>query len=730
MPKVVTLNSQSKWSIGFFIQSAIYSITLILFLIGAVAFFGTSRLSSDLHFLRSEINSVQSGIGQAIDSLKNLTSQVDKLSTAEQAFVKLSDLEKRLTENQQSSVDIDEALEKFAALSAQNNKGLSVINNATSKIEENLLLISGPYQGLINAAQSLDRQSMGLLINSYAMINNNPQALKQSEANIKDMFRKLSAITKLIHKINVTKEMRQNLVTVKKRLRPFRSSLRKYNKSEDPQFRITSSKTIIIKGGEIVALADKITSQASDLAKKGIKDALDFTATSKKQIDQQREVNIKGNVILDASITMVANANLSNTELAQLLSANLKELGQSLSIIPIVSENIYNSIEKMQARVSDDQSGRLDEVKNRAAIAKRNSETIPVLILTICVIALLLSAIIITLLRRKIVKPLSGFVSGVLRITDNDLTTKISANGAVGELKRLINDVNTLVDGLNNNVRDMHNAGENIAISAHDMNDASVKTQNSLGHQAEVTEEIVTETEELTEMFKAIAENTSLAVQTATTAEQEVQLSMTNINESVTKISQLSNTIQEAEQSMLLLKTDSDDIGNILNVIQGVAEQTNLLALNAAIEAARAGDQGRGFAVVADEVRKLAQNTSSATVEIRALIEKLQINAQKGALTMAQSMLKVEDNVAATQQVYTALDSTARSVEKISTLNKEIESATHSRMSSVEDISTKLRKISTYTQQTSATAAENVIASENLDKTSANLKQLVARFKV
>ena len=231
-------------------------------------------------------------------------------------------------------------------------------------------------------------------------------------------------------------------------------------------------------------------------------------------------------------------------------------------------------------------------------------------------------------------------------------------------------------------------------------------------------------------MFKAIAENTSLAVQTASTAEQEVQLSMTNINESVTKISQLSDTIQEAEQSMLLLKTDSDDIGSILNVIQGVAEQTNLLALNAAIEAARAGDQGRGFAVVADEVRKLAQNTSSATVEIRALIEKLQINAQKGALTMAQSMLKVEDNVTATQQVYTALDSTARSVEKISTLNKEIESATYSRMSSVEDISTKLRKISTYTQQTSATAAENVIASENLDKTSANLKQLVARFKV
>jgi methyl-accepting chemotaxis protein len=730
MQKDATLKAQPNWSIGFFIQSAIYSITLILFLIGAVAFFGTSRLSNDLDFLRSEITSVQEGMGQAIKTLQSLTAQVAKLSEAEKAFVKLSNLEKKLVENQHSSADIDDALKKFAQLAEQNNKGLSVINTATNKIEENLLLISGPYQGLIDAAQNMDRESMLLLINSFEMINNNPKALKKSEANIKNIFRQLSAITKLIHKITVTKEMRQNLVIVKKRLRPFRSILRKYNKSQDPQFRFTTSKKMIVKGEEIVTLAAKIASQASTMAKDGIKDALNFTSQSKKQIDQQREASKKGNVILDESITMVASANSANQELASLLTVNLHDLGESLSIIPQVSANISGSIATMQAKVSDDQSGRLDAVKDRAKQAEQNSKTIPVLILTICIIAIALSALIIILLRRWIVKPLSRFVSGVQRVTDNDLTTHINDKGAVGELKILISDVNTLVDGLNNNVRDMMSAGENIASSAHNMNDASVKTQDSLGHQEQITSEIVSETEELTHMFKSIAANTSVAVETASSAEQAVQLSMTNINEAVTKISQLSDTIQEAEQSMLQLKTDSDDIGKILNVIHGVAEQTNLLALNAAIEAARAGDHGRGFAVVADEVRQLAQNTSSATVDIRNLIEKLQVNAQKGASTMAQGMQRVEDNVAATQQVYDALDSTARSVEEISTLNKEIETSTHSRMSSVEDISNKLREISNYTQQTSATASENVTASEKLDQTSANLKELVERFKV
>ncbi len=97
---------------------------------------------------------------------------------------------------------------------------------------------------------------------------------------------------------------------------------------------------------------------------------------------------------------------------------------------------------------------------------------------------------------------------------------------------------------------------------------------------------------------------------------------------------------------------------------------------------------------------------------------------------MAIGMSSVEDNVAATQQVYDALDSTVKSVENISKVNKQIEAATHSRISSVEDISVKLREISNYTQQTSITADQNVEASHDLDITSNNLKQLVKRFKI
>jgi methyl-accepting chemotaxis protein len=92
--------------------------------------------------------------------------------------------------------------------------------------------------------------------------------------------------------------------------------------------------------------------------------------------------------------------------------------------------------------------------------------------------------------------------------------------------------------------------------------------------------------------------------------------------------------VSEASKVIKSLVEGTNNIGNVLESIQGIAAQTNLLALNAAIEATRAGETGRGFAVVADEVRTLAQRTQTSTVDIQDLLLRLKTEANNAVTSM------------------------------------------------------------------------------------------------
>lgn len=110
-------------------------------------------------------------------------------------------------------------------------------------------------------------------------------------------------------------------------------------------------------------------------------------------------------------------------------------------------------------------------------------------------------------------------------------------------------------------------------------------------------------------------------------------------------IQTIKNMVGNAATAIQELGQQSEQIGDILEVINGIAEQTNLLALNASIIAAQAGEHGRGFAVVAGEVRELAERTRGATQEIRQIIQSFQTKVLQGSAAMTQSLDAVEAGV-------------------------------------------------------------------------------------
>jgi len=165
------------------------------------------------------------------------------------------------------------------------------------------------------------------------------------------------------------------------------------------------------------------------------------------------------------------------------------------------------------------------------------------------------------------------------------------------------------------------------------------------------------------------------------------------IKSSSTLIERLEATTKQSEYYLAELQQKSQEIGGIVDVIQGVAEQTNLLALNAAIEAARAGENGRGFAVVADEVRTLAQSTQMSTQKISDMVEALNGGIDQITRSMNEGRQLTLETVSRNRDTEQELNAIINTIDRISMMNEQIASSTEEQSQVTDEFNRKLREI-------------------------------------
>lgn len=190
------------------------------------------------------------------------------------------------------------------------------------------------------------------------------------------------------------------------------------------------------------------------------------------------------------------------------------------------------------------------------------------------------------------------------------------------------------------------------------------------------------------------------------------------------------NATNHASQIIADLKTDTDNIGNVVNVINGIAEQTNLLALNAAIEAARAGESGRGFAVVADEVRSLATKTQESTKQISDNISKLQKEADGAVLAMTQGKDQAEISLSQTKESQEFADSLHKAITQISSLHGLIEEEMGGQLEQTNTINQALSNIELHNQQSMQEAEIMEQTSEKLAKIYSHIETSTKELKI
>jgi len=316
----------------------------------------------------------------------------------------------------------------------------------------------------------------------------------------------------------------------------------------------------------------------------------------------------------------------------------------------------------------------------------------------------------------------------VQQVAEGDLCVDIKL--AANDQTSLLASIANMQLKLREIVGEISSYAEQVAAASTEL--AQTSEQAHAGVQTQVAElgASATAMTEMTATLEEVARNTLDTANASSTALSTADDGRSAVHATLNSIENLGRDMKLATQSINELKDDSDQIGNILTVIEAIAQQTNLLALNAAIEAARAGEAGRGFAVVADEVRSLASRTMTSTAEIQTMIERLQTGSERAVQVVNTSMQGTLTSIENAQEMDAKLTHIVEAVQNIDRYAQQIASATEEQTQVSRDLNQSIHNINGIAEQTADNIYHSSEASAALAKLAEQLKAQVGHFRV
>jgi methyl-accepting chemotaxis protein len=285
---------------------------------------------------------------------------------------------------------------------------------------------------------------------------------------------------------------------------------------------------------------------------------------------------------------------------------------------------------------------------------------------------------------------------------EGDLSRRLDVAGQSGDLMKLGNAINTLLESVSDIVSGVKNAAAEVLRGAEEISQGNANLSQRTEEQSSSLEETASSMEEMTSTVKQNADNAGQANQLATAARDQAEKG--------------GAVVGSAVKAMADINESSKKISDIIGVIDEIAFQTNLLALNAAVEAARAGEQGRGFAVVATEVRSLAGRSATAAKEIKELIQ--------------DSVRKVGDGSLLVTQSGQTLEQIVMSVKKVSDIVAEIAAASREQSSGIEQVNKAVMQMDEMTQQNAALVEQATAASQSMADQARDLTVMMEKYQV
>ena len=365
----------------------------------------------------------------------------------------------------------------------------------------------------------------------------------------------------------------------------------------------------------------------------------------------------------------------------------------------------------------------LDEVDAavNASIFSGTALTLVAIALTVLILVLLLN--------RIITKPLGLLEHAMTRAAEGDLSTEVHYESE-DEIGVIIKAQRKMRKGLVELISQFKLTAEKVASAATEIASAAEQSASGAGEQESQAGEVSSSIEEMAATIVESSQNAASATESARNAAEEAGEGGHIVQQTIEGMQAISESVKASSATIAELGKRSDEIGEIIGVIDDIADQTNLLALNAAIEAARAGEQGRGFAVVADEVRKLAERTTKATAEIAGMIKGIQEDTSGAVASMEEGTTQVEAGMELAVKAGDSLTSIVSVVSEVQKMIEQIATASDEQSAAAEQISGNVGNIASVSKQSAESAEQMAATAEQLNRQTDNLNELVSRFKL
>jgi methyl-accepting chemotaxis protein len=317
----------------------------------------------------------------------------------------------------------------------------------------------------------------------------------------------------------------------------------------------------------------------------------------------------------------------------------------------------------------------------------------------------------------------------IRRVAGGDLTVRVpvESDDDIGKLATTLNQTVETIEQMLVRVAD---SADRTMSAVEEISGITETLTASSGRQSAQAGQVASAVEEMSATIEETTQQTSLAAHEASLANDDAQTGNTTMQAMMTNVRSISGVVITTAERISALGKSSEQIGEIVQVIDEIADQTNLLALNAAIEAARAGEQGRGFAVVADEVRKLAERTQKATKEISTMIKVIQTETADAVGSMREGTRLVQEGEQAVTRTAEAFAAIVQRTERVSDVMSQLAGAAEEQAATSNSMAQSVHAITGVIDE-SARGMGNIAGSASgLQMQAEELRQLIGQFHI